>query len=76
MAEYGWPDAGIVCCWLCEVPMVLADVTVDRVVPGIEGGTYGRGNIRPACRADNLERGGRLGAARRRARQVAARVVA
>ena len=66
MAEYGWPSAGIVCCWLCGVPMTIDDLTVDRVIPGIEGGTYARGNIRPACLKDNTERGGRLGAQRLR----------
>jgi len=46
--------------------MTIDDLTVDRVIPGIEGGTYARGNIRPACLKDNTERGGRLGAQRLR----------
>ncbi len=75
VAEYGWPDPvepslGLVCCWLCDGVMILEDVTVDRVVPGIEGGRYVKGNIRPACLADNLERGGRLGAERLKVRRV------
>lgn len=65
VAAHGWPDAGIVVCWLCELVMGLADFTIDRVVPGIEGGTYALSNCRPCCRPCNLERGGRLGAARR-----------
>lgn len=64
VAEYGWPEAGLVCCWLCGVPMMADEFTVDRVLPGIQGGTYAYGNCRPACRPCNLSRGGLLGAQR------------
>lgn len=66
MADYG--VAGIVLCWLCEVPLLIDGpdaFTVDRFLPGIEGGTYVFTNCRPACLPCNLERGGRLGAERR-----------
>jgi hypothetical protein len=33
-------------------------LTVDRIVPGCRGGTYRRGNIRPACGPCNSRRGG------------------
>lgn len=42
-------------------------LTVDRIIPGCEGGTYARSNIRPACHYDNASTGSRLarrGAAR------------
>lgn len=32
-------------------------ITVDRIVPGFQGGTYRRTNIRPACGAHNSETG-------------------
>lgn len=33
-------------------------VTVDRIIPGCDGGTYRRNNIRPACFDCNSETGG------------------
>lgn len=39
-------------------------LTVDRIIPGRDGGTYQRSNIRPACVPCNSETGGAL--ARRR----------
>lgn len=35
-------------------------LTVDRIIPGCQGGTYRRTNIRPACGSCNSETGGRL----------------
>jgi len=68
---FGWrlPDGtGLVCCYLCHVVLLEHDdpgapgqsVTVDRVVPGCDGGRYVRGNIRPACGPCNSETGGPL----------------
>jgi len=34
-------------------------LTVDRIIPGCQGGTYVRTNIRPACGGCNSETGGR-----------------
>lgn len=33
-------------------------LTVDRIIPGAQGGTYARNNIRPACLRCNMETGG------------------
>lgn len=33
-------------------------LTVDRIIPGCQGGTYRRNNIRPACGGCNSETGG------------------
>lgn len=41
-------------------------LTADRIIPGCQGGTYRRTNIRPACASCNSETGGSLGAQRRR----------
>lgn len=35
-------------------------LTVDRIIPGCQGGTYRRNNIRPACGGCNSETGGAL----------------
>jgi hypothetical protein len=46
--------------------LTLDTVTVDRFpVPGIEGGTYERGNIRPACGPCNSADGNALREARK-----------
>lgn len=47
-------------CYLCAVPLLFEDLTVDRIVPGCRGGTYRRENIRPACGPCNSETGGVL----------------
>lgn len=35
-------------------------LTIDRITPGCQGGTYRRSNIRPACGGCNSETGGAL----------------
>lgn len=61
----------------CEVILTFETITVDRYpLTGIDGGTYVRSNIRPACGAHNSEHGGRLGAARREARRAGRRALA
>lgn len=52
-------------CYRCGRLLTVDDVTVDRITPGAEGGTYRRDNIRPACGFDNSSTGGVLGAARK-----------
>ncbi|WP_414637551.1 HNH endonuclease [Amycolatopsis sp.] len=52
-------------CYRCGRLLTERTITVDRVTPGAEGGTYRRDNIRPACGRCNSETGGQLGAARR-----------
>jgi hypothetical protein len=47
-------------CYRCGRLLTVEIVTVDRIVPGCKGGTYRRGNIRPACASCNSETGGGL----------------
>jgi HNH endonuclease len=47
-------DGTVVACQLRCSPKCLGilnmdTLTVDRIIPGADGGTYRRGNIRPAC---------------------------
>jgi hypothetical protein len=47
-------------CYRCGILLTLNNVTVDRIIPGCQGGSYRRGNIRPACSSCNSETGGRI----------------
>lgn len=47
-------------CYRCGLLMTEDSLTVDRIVPGCDGGTYRRNNIRPACGPCNSETGGKL----------------
>lgn len=38
-------------CYRCGDLLTVDSVSADRIVPGIQGGTYRRENIRPACDA-------------------------
>lgn len=51
---------GIILCWRCELSMLEHEFEVDRVIPGAFGGTYARGNIRPACGPCNRDHGNLL----------------
>lgn len=51
------------CRWVLDVDTVSA----DRLVLGADGGSYRRGNIRPACGPCQCRQGGVIGAARRTA---------
>jgi 5-methylcytosine-specific restriction endonuclease McrA len=44
-------------CYRCGVLLTTSTVTVDRIVPGCQGGTYRRTNIRPACGRCNSQTG-------------------
>ena len=56
-------------CYRCGAALTDATVTVDRwPVPGVEGGRYVRGNVRPACGRCNSETGAQLGNERRKAK--------
>ena len=57
-------------CYRCPTVVDFVTITVDRIIPGCEGGTYRRGNIRPACAPCNEETGGRLGAQRAAANRL------
>lgn len=41
-------------------------LTIDRIIPGVKGGTYRRNNIRPACAGCNSETGGALSHSKKR----------
>ena len=57
-------------CSFCGIMLTFETITADRhPIPGIEGGTYRRGNIRPSCQDCNASDGGRLGAERKRLRK-------
>lgn len=51
MAVFG--DGTQVPCWLCDTPLAITQLEVDRMVPG---GPYARWNIRPACGPCNRSR--------------------
>lgn len=52
-------------CHYCGELVDDVSITVDRIVPGAEGGRYVRSNIRPACSKCNTREGAKLGATRR-----------
>mgnify|MGYP003576165398 CR=1 FL=1 len=45
-------------CYRCGKLLIFETLTVDRIIPGCQGGTYRRNNIRPACGKCNSETGG------------------
>jgi len=55
----------------CWVAMTQWTVSADRIVPGALGGSYRRGNIRPACPPCQCRTGGLLGASQAKARSQA-----
>jgi 5-methylcytosine-specific restriction endonuclease McrA len=61
--KYG--DGTTTTCYRCPAALNFETITVDRIIPGCEGGTYRRDNIRPACAPCNEHTGGKLGASRR-----------
>lgn len=44
-------------CYRCGCLLTVDTVTVDRIKPGCQGGTYARTNIRPACGTCNSSTG-------------------
>jgi hypothetical protein len=59
LTEFG--DGVSAPCAYCRVLLTVDTVTVDRFpVPGCQGGTYRRTNIRPACGPCNSRHGGAL----------------
>lgn len=55
-------------CYRCGLLLTVETVTVDRIIPGCQGGTYRRNNIRPACGACNSETGGAVRSSKRGSR--------
>lgn len=45
-------------CYRCGTLLTVETVTADRIIPGCQGGTYRRNNIRPACGTCNSITGG------------------
>lgn len=44
-------------CYRCGTLLWDRHITVDRILPGVAGGTYRRNNIRPACATCNSATG-------------------
>lgn len=40
-------------CYRCGRLLTVDTVTADRIIPGCQGGTYRRSNLRPACSTCN-----------------------
>ena len=61
-AEAGFGGDGVkVPCWECGAMLTEDNVTPDRIVPGSEGGTYRRSNIRgPHCTTCSCRQGARM----------------
>lgn len=57
----------VACAFECGTVLDIDTVSPDRIIPGCDGGTYRRGNIRPACVPCQSKQGGALGASRRKA---------
>lgn len=55
---YASDVTGFTRCYRCGVLMGERELTVDRIVPGAQGGTYRRENVRPACGPCNSITGG------------------
>lgn len=55
-------------CWECGTLLTAKTVVADRIIPGSEGGTYRRDNLRPHCKSCSEQQGGRIGTERRRAK--------
>ena len=51
----------------CPGVVTFDTLSVDRIVPGVDGGRYVRGNIQPSCGPCNSVAGALLGVARRSA---------
>ena len=47
-------------CYRCGCELTAGSLTVDRILAGMDGGTYARGNIRPACMECNIYTGNKL----------------
>lgn len=58
-------------CYRCGTLLTVNTVTVDRIIPGCDGGRYVRNNIRPACSLCNSE----VGAVTRRSTAMPRKIV-
>lgn len=55
---YGYTVQECCRCYRCGTLLTVETLTVDRITPGCQGGTYRRNNIRPACSGCNSKTGG------------------
>lgn len=53
-------DGKHVACVHCDKKLNYDTLTIDRIVPGCEGGRYKQGNIQPSCKYCNDSRGAKL----------------
>lgn len=60
VTRYASDVPGCCRCYRCGELLTVDTVTVDRIVPGCQGGTYRRDNIRPACGTCNSSTGALL----------------
>lgn len=69
MVAYASDVVGLVRCYRCGALLYNPDddasnfalpLTIDRIIPGCQGGTYRRNNIRPACGTCNSSTGAKL----------------
>jgi hypothetical protein len=72
--EYG--DGEFVACFLQRSPLCLYvldkdNVSPDRQVLGVNGGSYARSNILPSCLPCQCDQGGEVGQAQKAARRAA-----
>ncbi len=53
-----WFGDGISClCFSCGATLLYSSLQADRIIPGVLGGTYARGNLRPSCGPCNIRTG-------------------
>jgi hypothetical protein len=62
-------DGTIAPCFMagCDAVLTFDTITVDRIQLGVDGGSYRRDNIRPACGPHNSSEGSKARHARHRA---------
>lgn len=71
LATAGWTIVKVCRCYRCGTLLSADDVSPDRIIPGCEGGTYRRNNIRPSCLDCQTKTGSALGHQRKQAQKGA-----
>lgn len=59
-AGFGGNGVAVPCVFHPDELLTYDTVTADRVIPGSQGGTYAKENLRPACLSSNSSRKDRL----------------
>jgi len=52
-------------CFKCKKILTYETITADRIIPGLDDGSYRHENLRPACGFDNSSDGAKLRWSRR-----------